>query len=95
MGNELLVTSLLAAVPLHYQELGLPDRLPEYVSECGKMAELLATKGDILQFGGGKKGEAAEVFNALARGLAILSALPGGVDVFGFKWVDGCGTKVQ
>lgn len=95
MDDTLLTTSLLAAVPLHYHEMGLPETLPRFMPECGKMADLLATKGDVLQFGGGKKGEAAQAFNALARGIAILSALPGGVDLFGLKWIDGCGVKVQ
>lgn len=39
-------------------------------------ADIVAAKGDVLQFGG--KG-CAEAFNALAEGLALLSFSPGGV----------------
>jgi hypothetical protein len=45
--------------------------------------EVLGSQGDILQFGGGKKGEVAKVFAALARGLAICALQPGGVTFAG------------
>lgn len=44
-----------------------------------KFADILTAKGDILQFGGGKKGEVAEIFNGLADALAVMSFCPGGV----------------
>jgi hypothetical protein len=49
-------------------------------------ADLLASKGDILQFGSKKKGEAAEIFNRVAEAIAIMSFCPGGVTLFGEHW---------
>ena len=43
----------------------------------------LAEKGDILLYGGGKKGEPADLFNELARAVAVLSFCPGGLDLLG------------
>ena len=48
-----------------------------------ELSQVVAEKGDVLQFGGGKKGEPAHAFNALAEGLAILSFMPGGVTFLG------------
>jgi len=48
-----------------------------------EFASTLGEKGDILLFGGGKKGEVAELFNRTAEAISILSFLPGGVTVFG------------
>lgn len=45
--------------------------------------ELIGGQGDILQFGGGKKGEVAKVFAAVARGIAICALQPGGVTFAG------------
>jgi hypothetical protein len=47
----------------------------------GFAAELVS-RGDVLMFGG-KKGEAAELFNRLANALAVLAFAPGGIKVFG------------
>lgn len=95
--KDLLVTTLLTAVPLWYVELGLPKTLPEFFKsgELGKIAETVAFKGDLILFSGGKKGETAEAFNALAKGMAILSAVPGGCDSFGYHWENGSATKVE
>ena len=89
MTDSRLTIALEAAVPLQYAELGLPGSFAQFVPELGKMADLISTKGDVMLFGGGKKGEAAAAFNAVARGIAILSALPGGVELFGWKWING------
>jgi hypothetical protein len=45
----------------------------------------LAARGDVLMFGG-KKGEAAHLFNRLAHALAVLAFAPGGVTIFGHHW---------
>lgn len=89
-----MVTTLLAAVPLWYHDLGLPDTFLQHSGKTGRIAEIIASKGDILQFGG-KKGEVAEVFNEMAKGLAILSAVPGGVKVFGYHWIEGQAHKIE
>ena len=48
-----------------------------------KVSNVLGEKGDILLFGGGKKGEAASIFNETAHAIAILAFCPGGIDIFG------------
>lgn len=81
-----LSIALSVAVPLRiaeYQKGGGPgdadrDRVREF-------AIVLGEKGDVLQYGG-KPGEAADLFNRLADGLAVLSFQPGGVKAFGEHW---------
>lgn len=46
----------------------------------------LGEQGDILLFGGGKKGQVATVFNAVAESLAYMAFVPGGVTVFGMHF---------
>ena len=96
MIDEHLLIALSAAVPLYIMELqaqGGP--VQEQYPSCSEVeqllgakgvARLLGAKGDVLLFGEGKKGEAAGVFNAMARGLAILAFCPGGVTFFGQHW---------
>jgi hypothetical protein len=58
----------------------------EDISSCRDFAQELGEKGDILLFKGSKPGESAEMFNKLARAIAILSFCPGGVCVFGHRY---------
>ncbi|WP_194821283.1 hypothetical protein [Micromonospora sp. S-DT3-3-22] len=84
-----LIIALQAAVPLWILELAaLPpahrdDRIRRWAADS---ADTVAHKGDILQFRGGKRGETAAVFNALARGIAAAAHLPGGITAFGQHW---------
>jgi len=81
----LLSTAMQAAIPLWQAELlKLPwtDIEPMF-AEASKM---IFERGEILLFGGGKKGEVAEAFNAVARGIAALSFKPGGITIFGGHW---------
>lgn len=80
--RELLRIALQAAVPLHTQTLiDLPfGVLQRITTEC---AQIVASKGDVLMYGG--RG-CAEAFNALARGIAALSFQPGGVTFLGDHW---------
>lgn len=85
--GDILSISLSAAVPLRiidYKRQGGPtddDR-----ERARRTGHLIAEKGDVLQFRGKKKGEAAEIFNALADGLAVLAFCPGGVKFLGHHW---------
>lgn len=51
-----------------------------------ELGQVVAEKGDVIQFRGGKKGETAAAFNALAEGLALMSMHPGGVLFLGIRW---------
>jgi hypothetical protein len=85
--DTLLTIALEAAIPLWQMKL---KKLPwsEVLSRVKGVADLIGSKGDILQFGGGKKGEVAKVFNRAAEGIAVMSFLPGGVTIFGQHWED-------
>jgi hypothetical protein len=52
-------------------------------------AQTTAEHSDVLMFGGGKKGEAAAIFNALAFAVAVMAFCPGGVQVFGRRYHRG------
>lgn len=84
-----LLATLAVAVQLRIHEL---QEMPERVRErwlrlwAAEAVDPLASRGDVLQYGGGKRGEAAAVFNHLARGLAALAHCPGGVTFAGRHW---------
>lgn len=79
--QALLRTSLSAAVPLwvlDFYEQGGPTAADiEAVRVYGRDA--LAPHGDRLLFRSRKEGETAALFNGLAKALAVLAFLPGGV----------------
>lgn len=85
MNSDLLAISLSAAVPLWIEEL-------RYLSELDRnalaheAAQIVAEKGDIIQYKSKKKGETAKAFNALAKGLAICAYQPGGVTFLGMHF---------
>ncbi|MEV8335072.1 hypothetical protein [Streptomyces niveus] len=84
--NVTLVETLRIAVPLHIAELSRlkPAALQRLAVEA---AGVIGSKGDVLQFVSPKKGEAAQAFNALARGLAAASLIAwGGVTFAGLHW---------
>jgi hypothetical protein len=87
--TSLLEISLSAAVPLRMAEVRsrgrdvwwrtLQERKEEWVLT-------IAEKGDILQYGGGKKGEVAEIFNQTAEAIAHLAFVEGGVRFVGMHF---------
>jgi hypothetical protein len=79
--RDLMSTSLQVAVPLWIEEVR-GWTVERRVATARESADVVASKGDVLQFGG-KKGEAAEAFNALARGLACCAYQPGGITFLG------------
>lgn len=80
-----LLTALEAAVPLWIFEMR--NWSDDARIELGhSLAQVVAEKGDILQFGSKRKGETAEVFNAAAKGLAALAYQPGGIYFCGVHW---------
>jgi hypothetical protein len=86
MDNHLSI-ALATAVPLHILELqakGGPDA--EDLKQAQEFSKDLGERGDVLLFGSKKKGEAAGLFNGLAKSLAVLSFVPGGVTLFGSHW---------
>lgn len=81
---DTLMETLALAVPWRIWEL--QDRTPEQrVAIARRCKQEVASHGDTLMFGG-KKGEAARVFNALAEGLAVAAYQPGGVTFAGQHW---------
>lgn len=76
------------AVPLRIigiiQEWGAPQ--PHHWDQARETNDLLGEKGDLLLFKSEKKGETASLANALAQSIAILSFLPGGIEIFGQRF---------
>jgi hypothetical protein len=83
--NDLLSISLSAAVPLWIEQLR-PLAPEQRLARASGLADIIAEHGDIIQFRGGRKGDTAKAFNALAEGLAIGAFQPGGVTAFGQHW---------
>lgn len=83
--HDALMETLALAVPLWM--LDLYYRTPE--QRCAiarRCSQVLAERADNLMFGNKKKGETAQVFNALAEGLAVAAYQPGGVTFAGRHW---------
>lgn len=81
----LLLVSLEAAVPLWIDRLSKQSwaHVMERSRACG---DVVAEKGDIIQFRSKKKGESAAAFNALAEGIACLAFARGGVRFAGLHF---------
>ena len=87
MTNQPLSIALSVAVPLRIAELeriGGPSA--EETKKVVNLGKELSFLGDVLLFGGGKKGEVAELFNGLVNAIAVLSFCPVGVKLFGSHW---------
>lgn len=83
--DAVLIETLRFAVPLYMDEMR--DWSFERRAEAAHVAtDAVAYRGDVLMYGGGRKGQVAEVFNHLARGLAAAAYQPGGVDFAGQHW---------
>ena len=88
MNDALLTTTLQFAVPLRIAELlelHGETRIRQAYLWAKTAVDEVACRGDVLQYGG-KRGEAAAVFNHLARALAALAMSPGGVTFAGCHW---------
>ena len=84
--QSLLLASLDCAVPLWIEELRSVS-LGELIESSRGISQVIAEKGDIIQYRSDVRGETANAFNQLARGLAVLSFMPGGVKFLGRHWV--------
>lgn len=80
----LLRIALEAAVPLWIAQIR-SEAWPfaEIQRVAKEAAQVVAAKGDVILFKSAKRGETAAAFNALARGIACLAFVPGGVKCFG------------
>lgn len=80
--DSLLAMGLSAAVPLWQAEM---TRWPwDRCEAClDGLSLLIASRGDDLLYGAKRKGETADLFNRLARGVAVMSFHVGGVRLFG------------
>lgn len=82
--HEPLLLTLDLAVPLAIEEVRSWSE-EQRLAYCHEHAQEIASRSDVLMFGG-KKGEAAALFNILARSLACLAYSPGGVRFHGRHW---------
>ena len=89
--NITLVATLALAVPLWIWELwDVSDQAR--AARARRCAQIVAERGDVLMFGSKSRGKAAEVFNALAEGIACAAYQPGGITFAGRHW---CMNHVQ
>jgi hypothetical protein len=80
-------TALEAAVPLwqiKMQDLTFEER----AAICREAQDTLRAVSEFFIFKG-KSGQSAQAFNAVARGIAALSFMPGGCRCFGIHWEPG------
>lgn len=78
---------MLYCLELHAQGGPTPEqwaRLPEF-------SQVLAERADVMLFGGGKKGEAADMFNKTCFAVACLSFVPGGITFMGRHYESSAG----
>jgi len=83
VNSDLFSIAMSAAVPLRIMALvekGGPDA--EDYAKAQAHNVVLGERGDVMLFGGGKNGEAADLFNKTAQAIAILAFCPGGVTLF-------------
>lgn len=83
--ESLLRISLQAAVPLWILRLR-EQPIEDVVARAHELADVIASKGDVIQFKSRVKGETSHAFNALAEGLACCAFAPGGVTFLGDHW---------
>lgn len=94
---QILIISLQAAVPMEIHRLSLlpePARQRRIETWAAAAVDEVASHGDALMFGG-RRGDAARPFAALARGLAALAYAPGGVTFGGVHWCTNHATCVE
>lgn len=59
----------------------------EELGQAREFADTLGEKGDIILYRSERKGETAQLFNQLARTIAVGSFLPGGICIFGDRYL--------
>jgi hypothetical protein len=80
MMNTAALLSSMLPLAVHLWALRLRERSLDYIlTRAKECSQIVAEKGDVILHKGGKKGETAAAFNALAEGLACCSFAPGGV----------------
>lgn len=85
MSETLLSIAVSAAVPLWIERL--KEQPWSYVAERARCcAQVVAEKGDIIQYRSKKQGETANAFNHLAEGIACAAFAKGGVTFMGIHF---------
>lgn len=76
------------AVPLRIMAIvqGWGEPQPHHWVQAKEINDWLGEKGDLLLFKSKEKGETASLANALAQAIAVLSFLPGGIEIFGCRF---------
>lgn len=82
--SSTLSTALAVAVPLWIEQFK-QQPWPTVLAHTVGLADLISSESDTLLYGG-KHGQAAELFNRLARGVAAMSFCKGGVEIFGQRF---------
>lgn len=83
--NPALLPCLELAVTIEIDHL---KQIPwAQVVKLGRaQADVIASKGDMILYRSKKQGETAKAFASLAKAVAVVTFLPGGVKVFGLTF---------
>jgi hypothetical protein len=82
--RELMRVAVSAMVPLEIMELERRGGITDWhIEQAREISKLIAEQGDVLQYGGGKRGQAGSLMAKLCEGLAVLAFMPGGVTFAG------------
>ena len=88
MKNDVILKDLMSvAVFLTIEQIrrrGGPSEAD--MKKAQETSNILGEHGDILLFGGGKKGECADQFNRVAHAISVLAFVPGGIRIFGMTF---------
>ena len=92
--NGLLEMMICPAVLLQISMMeGRGGPSEEDRARAQQSSDMLGEHGDILLYGGGRKGECADLFNRTAHAIAVLAFVPGGVELFGQRFEAGKASK--
>lgn len=85
--GQALPPSLELAVALRIVDIKRMGYIPEQLyQQLPEIASLMAEHGDILLYGGGKKGQVVDIFNKITLAITILAFQPGGIEIFDYKF---------
>lgn len=87
--SSLLALTLQAAVPMWIRKAkAVTRKAREDVLKtwCEEGVGAITERGDLLMYRSKKKGETAEVFNHLAKSIAAMAFVPGGICTFGLNF---------
>lgn len=90
----ILESTLILSVPFWIEKIKMLSSEERYnrAKICG---EILKTMGEAAIYKTDVPGSSKDAFNSLAEAIAIMSFVPGGIEVFGTRWITDGSKKVE